>query len=456
MSNFLYVSTIASYTQACYQVARSTRSAADTETYTKAEYNTQQYKASDLRTNPHTGACSLMSLMTDDRQLYVFDFIVLESLRYDPSLLLSALKANEYLLFHNAKFDVAMLSNQLGWLDNTRCTYILAQMYANATGSKLWQTRGMSLGALCRDWLGVSLVGKGTTQISEWYSDPSSRTLDNPTWVTKLEYAASDVKYLFDLYDLLIKLTTLPMPETQLVKDNCATVGPYGLGMGTAVTLELMLIPIVAQMEVAGLPFSPVVTSKFKAAIDARVVSCATYLCEQLKLPLITDGLWGDPIPDPSSQKVLNNPVKLLNAVVESTGLKLTTSQAAIFRRCADILGAMAIAETDGTDLEIVAIDSEVDLFEEIDALSLSAKSHGLELLTVAIEYKKMIKQQGMLLTKYVNPATKRIHPSFSPLRASTSRFACSRPNVQQLPARLDLALEFTLDELRVLVDLVQ
>lgn len=109
MSDFIYVSTIANYIQASNHVRQSSRCAADTETYTLPQYNTQQYKASDLRTNPHTGACSLMSLMTDDRQLYVFDFVVLESLHYDPSVLLAALKAVEYSVWQIAIMRAAML-----------------------------------------------------------------------------------------------------------------------------------------------------------------------------------------------------------------------------------------------------------------------------------------------------------------------------------------------------------
>ena len=429
--NYCYIRDLVDYPGGCAAIAASPRCAFDTETYTLPKYNTQKYKASDLRTNAHTGAVSILTVMTDASVggiTYVFDLICLQAVGYDPALISNALRACQYLIAHNAKFDAVMLSPEIGWLTNCHCTYTLAQIYANATGSKMWQTRGMSLGALCRDWLGVMLEGKGTTQISEWASDPQSRVLTNPSWVTKLNYAAADVKYLFQLHDILSFLTTAPFPYTPLLEEGAALTAPYGLGMSKAVKIETDLIEIVAQMEHVGLPFSPIVSAGFKKALDVKVTTATIYVCERLGLALTTAGLWGDPIPDPHSLKVLNNPVKLLTAVVAATGINLSASQAAIFRRAVDILGFLAAAELNGTSTEMESVESEEEVFNQIDDLSLSAKHDGLELLKAVLDYKKLSKQQSMLLDQYVNPASKRIHPRFSPLRAATSRFACSSP----------------------------
>lgn len=95
----IYVNDLKSYAAAVDRVAQSPRCAFDTETYTIPQYNTQQYKASDLRTNPHTGAVSLLTVMTDPSvggETYVFDFICLQNLGYAPTLLASALAANQY------------------------------------------------------------------------------------------------------------------------------------------------------------------------------------------------------------------------------------------------------------------------------------------------------------------------------------------------------------------------
>jgi 3'-5' exonuclease len=454
---FTYINDLSNYASSCIAINESPRVALDSETYTKPQFNTPQYAAKDLRTNPHTGRVSLLQVMLDPSvggTLFIFDLVCLEALGYDPFLLHAALSKVGYIVAQNAKFDATMLSQEIGWLDNWQCTYVLAQMYANATGSKLWQARGMNLRALCRDWLGVNLVGKGSTQIEEWYSSPESRHLDNPQWLVKLQYAASDVKYLFQLRDALFYLTTAPFPQTALVKEQAALTPPYGLGMAKAVEIEFALIGIIGRLESQGLPFAPQISTEFNRALQQEVNNAGIFVCTELGLGLTTDGLWGDEIPDPRSLVVLNNPKALLAAVVAKTGLNLTSSQAAIFRRAVDVLGILAEADLLNVPSSIETIESEAALLEEIEALSLTAKEAGLKLLQQVINYKKLSKQLSMLLTRFVNPESQRIHPRFDSLRAATSRFACSKPNIQQLPARLDLELEFTYEQLAELVDI--
>ena len=48
----------------------------------------------------------------------------------------------------------------------------------------------------------------------------------------------------------------------------------------------------------------------------------------------------------------------------------------------------------------------------------------------------KLLSTFGAKLTQHINPVTGRIHPSFSIAAAKSGRFACSRPNLQQIPAR--------------------
>jgi len=49
--------------------------------------------------------------------------------------------------------------------------------------------------------------------------------------------------------------------------------------------------------------------------------------------------------------------------------------------------------------------------------------------------YQKLISAFGEKLLAKVNPVTGRVHPDFAQLRAATGRFACSNPNLQQIPA---------------------
>jgi DNA polymerase I-like protein with 3'-5' exonuclease and polymerase domains len=104
--------------------------------------------------------------------------------------------------------------------------------------------------------------------------------------------------------------------------------------------------------------------------------------------------------------------------------------------------------------IAIVSAENEEELLVELEALTTTAKQTGLELLTQILKYKKLSKQMSMTLERFTNPVTGRIHPRFSPLRASTSRFASSSPNIQQVPARLDLELDFSLDELSQMFDI--
>jgi hypothetical protein len=354
---FTYLRDTQDYARACQQISISPRVALDSETYTLPEFNNQLYAASDLRTNPHTGRVSLLQIMLDATvggELFVFDLVCLEQCPdYNSDLLYQALLKVPALIAQNSSFDCKMLSGQLGWLTNWQCTYVLAQIYANATGSKLWQTRGMSLGALCRDWLGINLTGKGSIQIGEWYSHPDTRVLTNPLWLKKVMYAATDVRYLFKLRDILFQLCTLPFPQTALVKDNSSLTGPYGLGMAKVVEIEFELISIVARLEAQGLPFNKVTSGRFKSALEVEVDSSALYVCQALGLGTVSNGLWGEEIPDPQSLKLLNNPRKLLSLVVDKLGVQLTSSQAAIFRRAVDLLSALAAADLLGDSYSI-------------------------------------------------------------------------------------------------------
>jgi len=82
-------------------------------------------------------------------------------------------------------------------------------------------------------------------------------------------------------------------------------------------------------------------------------------------------------------------------------------------------------------------------------------------------ELKKLTTSFGMNLLKYINPETKRIHPSYKICGARTGRWSCSRPNFQQMP-RLEairksfrprkgnvfVSCDYSMIELRVIAEL--
>ena len=49
-------------------------------------------------------------------------------------------------------------------------------------------------------------------------------------------------------------------------------------------------------------------------------------------------------------------------------------------------------------------------------------------------EYEKLVSAFGDKLLDLVNPKTNRLHPDFHQMRTATGRFACSGPNLQQIP----------------------
>ncbi len=432
------------------------RLAIDTETYTKDKYRTFDYASAKLRTNPHTGDVSLLSVALDPNvkaTTYVFDVICLKALGCDFKKLAALLKRARYLIAHNAKFDLAMLSTLLGKFENVACTYTLANLYANATGSKLWQTRGMDLGSCCRDWLGVELKGKGTTQIGEWYSDPPSRRLDNPNWFVKLSYAADDVKHLFSLHDIFRYMLDMPLPNTPLISSGSNASG-WGLGMAPAVSLESALTPIVASMEITGLPYDDRIGKAFAASVDNELLKSGVKLCQMLDLPLTTQGLWGDLVPDPTSLKLLNNPKALVSTIESKCGISLPKAQNALFERLVNLLNALGSKqEDDETSSDTEILDTELDVYRQLEDLSTELISLGIEVCGEIVRYKKLLKQQGMILSDFVNPESGRIHPNYQPLRAATGRFSVNSPNIQQVSARLELPIELPAEVIYSLVN---
>jgi DNA polymerase I-like protein with 3'-5' exonuclease and polymerase domains len=446
--DYIYINNLKDYeTELAALATYCNRIALDTETYTKNKYRNYLYAENKLRTNPHTGAVSLLSICTEhgtDLKLHVLDIICLEAQGCDFSQLQNLLTRADYLVGHNLKFDLAMLLPIVGSLERTVCTYTLANLYANATGSKLWQVRGMDLGSCCRDWLGVNLTGKGTIQASEWYSDPISRNLDNPSWRVKLDYAASDVKYLFPLCDRLTELLKADLPEPL----NESAADRHGFGMAGALLLETKLTPIVAAMEVAGLPFDLRIATAFSEAIEIELQQVTIKLCQNLALPLTIDGLWGEPIPDPSAFKILNNPKALVKMIETNCGVELPKAQNALFDRLCELLTLL------NSNDEIEVLDTEIDIYKQLENLNAEAISLGLTVFADIVRYKKLLKQKSLALSSFVNVESNRVHPNYQPLRAATGRFSCTSPNVQQVSARLDIPVKISYETLSSLVDI--
>ncbi|MFH1895894.1 MAG: DNA polymerase [bacterium] len=99
-----------------------------------------------------------------------------------------------------------------------------------------------------------------------------------------------------------------------------------------------------------------------------------------------------------------------------------------------------------GIVADVINLNSQPQLMELFnDKLGLNIPSTGDALLSrvdhPAVKYlreyrgvEKLISSFGEKLLAKVNPVTGRLHPDFAQLRATTGRFACSNPNLQQIP----------------------
>ncbi|MBI2414662.1 hypothetical protein HYV31_02365 [candidate division WWE3 bacterium] len=95
---------------------------------------------------------------------------------------------------------------------------------------------------------------------------------------------------------------------------------------------------------------------------------------------------------------------------------------------------------------DAINLNSNVQLLDLLNnKLGLNVPSTGVEILSTLqhpiakklLEYRgfeKLISAFGESLLEKVNPVTHRLHPDFQQLRTATGRFACSNPNLQQIP----------------------
>lgn len=99
-----------------------------------------------------------------------------------------------------------------------------------------------------------------------------------------------------------------------------------------------------------------------------------------------------------------------------------------------------------GNHAAVVNLNSPVQIMEAFRKVGLDLPSTGEEVLRrydhplakLLLEYRgyeKIITAFGENLIAKINPQTGRIHPDYMQIGADTGRFACSNPNLQQIPA---------------------
>ncbi len=99
-----------------------------------------------------------------------------------------------------------------------------------------------------------------------------------------------------------------------------------------------------------------------------------------------------------------------------------------------------------GNHVDVVNLNSPVQIIEAFEKVNIDIPSTGEVILKdidhplakMLLEYRgyeKLITAFGENLLDHVNPKTERLHPDYMQIGADTGRFACSNPNLQQIPS---------------------
>lgn len=451
MSEFYYINNLLDYESACNQLNTGERLGIDTETYVKPEWVDKGGSALD----PHTGSISLLIAKQEREIPFVFDIITLSSLDYNPSLLIKVLSGAEYHIGVNYKFDIKFLITTFNYTPaRVRDILVMARIISNATGSKMGKAHGHSYADLCREYLNVHITGKDTYRISNWGVAPKFRSLSNTNWYNKVLYAANDVKYLFQLHDIMYETITAPMPKTCLIaSDN--TGESFGLGMQEVLNCECQFIIPCAVMELNGLPVNQKDLLQYQNAVSEKLDALASDLCLELGLDSPVYNWNGDLVPTPRALKIIRSPSGLLSLIQTAFKLgKLDNVQAKTLSRIVNILeGLYEIKsneqEGDGessnsNSINDLFLDSaEAELHQELCLFELTDLNEKGNLLKLILQVKGLVKQQSTKLERFINPCTGNIHSSINTNEASTGRTSSSNPNFQQIPNIYHVTVDF-------------
>lgn len=406
-TDFLYVKDSESLKEAITALRNSQELAVDTETAfskdsKKLAHSTNVYnqnsKGEPAPFDPHTVEARLLQLRGRNTKPVVIDLQALKKKNWEP--LVNFLREYDGTwIGHNIKFDLKIIYGTLGvWLDQgpysgnktkVFCTLQASKLVSNSVGLA---ERGHKLVDIARDFISVDL--DKTEQSSDW----GRVILSNE----QLEYAALDVVYLHDLYDIF---------QEALVND---------LKQSEPLFLEMAVIGPTARMEFNGIPFSfPVYTKVQQAAryaMPALLQQIGKYFKDEIGQTVSTVYLEIEK-PDGS---IDYRPFQLPWGSGKA-GKDFLMSKSRLVLEMLKNLGL----ETE---------DGEID---NVQRATLEAFRESYSGVGYLIDYWGVVKQSQFEYDKYIHPITGCVHASFNPSGASTGRFSSSTPNLQQVPKLL-------------------
>lgn len=409
------IDNIVDYNNTINKLKTSLALAIDIETYVLPEYK----GAIQTALQPHGCSISTIQLKSEnDPIVYVYDLITLEQQdNYDRETMLELLLATKQLIAQNASFETKFLKKYYGvLLHNFWCTRVASQLINNALGNKFTQTAsGNSLANIVKDYLSIEISGKGAEQVTDWYPRPLSQN--------KLEYAAVDVIYLFELKKILEEIITTKFLEYY---DDEQT-GDFGLGMEEVLELEMEFIAVEAECEYNGLPINIEATKLFEETIEdtgrqGAKLKVAGELCKEIGFstyrPIDLDYI----IPDPKALRALNSPKQLVPIISKFIG-PIDSAEAKQVERMAVLLDQLYKQG----EARFIS-DDEAQYYEEFENLHKEDIFNRNKVARLLVEYKKLAKQASMRISKYIHPLTNRIHYRLNSLGASTGRCSSSSP----------------------------
>lgn len=341
--------------------------------------------------DPHTCSVRLLQLKGENTKVYVWDLWRLGELSRDlVSALAEGLSKDAVLIAHNIKFDLKMLAGAQGvWLDVNAQPFDTQQasrLIANAVG--LGNERRHRLKDLSRDFLGVDL--DKTSQASDWSKTELSQI--------QLDYAAADVLYLHQLYELL---------KNGLEKDY---------DMKDALKLEMECLGPTARMEFNGVPINLSVYRKVQEAAQYAMPTLLGQIGHYFKQEINqTLSLTYVPIKDFASGKETYKPF-MLPWGGGKAGKDFLMSRANLVKEMIQKLGL---------------VDEKGEPLETTEKAALTGYRTTHEGVAQLLDYWNLVKQAQFEYDKYAHVLTGCLHPGFQAGGASTGRFSCTRPNLK-------------------------
>lgn len=269
---------------------------------------------------------------------------------------------------HNAKFDCMILERYGVAVSPVKFDTMIAEWLSDPA------TKHKGLKDLARHRLGVEmtdieeLIGRGKSQV----------TFAEVPIETAAPYGAADA-------DMTLRL--LPLLQGELEEK----------GLTKLIDLEMALLPVIADMERAGVRIDVDFFRHMSQDLSAAM----------LKLEQTIYEIAGEPFNINSTQQLSDILFKKLGLPRE--GLKKIAS--GHYSTAADVLEGLKAVDTTG-------------------------------IIGAIIEYRELGKLKGTYvdaLPQMINPQTGRIHTSFSQTGAITGRLASSNPNLQNIPIRSEI-----------------